>query len=137
MTMSRAAHWGFIFLVLIALSMPMLTLAQGQPGGAVFDKPIVPTECNGIGGCQNVCTLATLAQNLVNAAIFIAVFMSATLFAVAGIKMLSAGGGNQVGEAKKIFTNVVIGLLLVLAAWLLVDTIFAVLTGNHLWSKMC
>jgi len=60
------------------------------------------------------------------------------LFAWAGWEALTAAGDTEkYGHAKSIFSNVVIGLVIILAAWLVVDTIMAVFTGNHMWNKLC
>lgn len=115
------------------------------PAGHVFGEPlipqIVPESCaNSVGGC-GLCDFATLAQNILNGAIFLAVFLSAVLFAYAGSKyMTAAGDSSQIKNAHKIFTNVAIGLVIILAAWLVVDTIMHTLTNtgfDQSWSSIC
>ncbi|HUO50272.1 MAG TPA: hypothetical protein VMU25_01775 [Candidatus Paceibacterota bacterium] len=103
---------------------------------------IVPTECNGNGGCQSICDLAQLAQNVLNDGIYIAVFLSTILFAWAGWKHMSAGGNShQIQEANKVFRNVFIGLIIILSAWLIVDTIIGAIGGapsGHMpWNQIC
>lgn len=107
-------------------------------GAAPFDNAIVP--CNGA-DCS-ICDLATLAQNILNAAIYISVFVTAGLFAWAGgLYLTSAGNPAQAGKAKGIFVNVAIGFCWILAAWLLVDTIMKTLTpgGGKFgpWNQIC
>ncbi|PIR82161.1 hypothetical protein COU20_03295 [Candidatus Kaiserbacteria bacterium CG10_big_fil_rev_8_21_14_0_10_59_10] len=99
---------------------------------------IVP--CDGL-NC-NVCHLAELAQNVLNTGIFIIVFLSALLFAYAGWLYLTnvTLGGAQ--KAKSIFTNVAIGLIVVLVGWLVVDTIMRVMLGENggafgPWNSIC
>ena len=88
-----------------------------------------------------LCDIATLAQNVLNTGIFIAVFLSAILFAWAGWKYVTAGGGGDVSAAREIFTNVLVGLVIILAAWLIVDTIMRTLVNENAtigpWNKMC
>jgi len=88
-----------------------------------------------------LCDIATLAQNVLNTGIFIAVFLSAILFAWAGWKYVTAGGGGDVSSAREIFTNVLVGLVIILAAWLIVDTIMRTLVNPSAsigpWNKMC
>ena len=97
---------------------------------------------NGIVPCDGpnctVCSLATLAQNILNIGIYLAVFLSAVLFAWAGWKYLTAGGDTgEVASAKKIFWNVAIGLIIILGAWLVVDTLVHTLTNIGAWNSLC
>ena len=104
---------------------------------ASMPSQIVPTSCNGP-DCT-ICDLATLAQNVINTGIFIAVFLSAILFAYAGWLYISNEAISGVDRAKKIFLDVVLGLVLILGAWLLVDTLLRVmLKASFLpWNKLC
>jgi hypothetical protein len=114
---------------------------------AVVSAPLVASAaglqaivtCGGAGqpACS-LCDLESLAQRVLNDGIYIAVFLSAILFAWAGWKLLtSVSNPGERTKAKEIFTNVTIGLVIILSAWLVVDTLMAALTGNHLWSKIC
>lgn len=99
---------------------------------------IVP--CNGV-DCT-FCDIAQLAQNILNTGIYIAVFLSAVLFAYAGWKYITAGGDSGgAGEAKKIFWNVGVGLVIILAAWLIVDLIMKMLVSESAlfgpWNQVC
>ena len=49
---------------------------------------------------------------------------------------LSMGGG-EVTRAKEIFTNVAIGLVIILVAWLVVNALMATLTTIAQWSNLC
>lgn len=102
---------------------------------------IVPKDCNGPGGCQSICDLAELAQNILNDAIYISVFLSAVLFAWSGWMHMTAGGdSHKISEANKVFSAVFIGLIIIISAWLIVDTLIRTLTGNPAgapWSQIC
>ena len=113
---------------------PSLVLAASLPG------QIVPQSCNGTGGCQSICDIATVAQNVLNTGIYIAVFLSAVLFAWAGLKYLTnAANPGEVSRAKEIFFNVAVGLVIILAGWLVVDTLMKTLMGGTFgpWNKIC
>ena len=89
-----------------------------------------------------ICHIAQLAQNTINAGIYIAVFLSAILFAWAGWKYITAGGdAGKAGDAKKIFWTVGVGLVLILAAWLIVDIIMKTLVSENAlfgpWNEVC
>ena len=135
---SRSIRWVTVLLILIAIS-PSITFAQ-------FPTKIVPcdgTSANGGVECD-VCHIGQLAQNVLNAGIYIAVFLSAILFAYAGWQYITAGGEpGKATEAKKIFWMVGVGLILILSAWLIVDLIMKVmLKGGDLgplgpWNSIC
>ena len=117
--------------------LPYLVFAQG----AGLPKQIV--TCNGAVagnglpacGCEH---LIALAQNLINTGIFIAIFLSAMLFAYAGWLYLTNEAIGEQQKAKGIFANVVIGLIIILAAWLVVDTLMkGVLKDNITWNNIC
>lgn len=109
----------------------------------VFAQNIVPTivpNCDGT-NCT-ICHLAELAQNLLNAGIFIAVFLSALLFAYAGFNYMTKQTMGEMANAKNILTNVVIGLVIILGAWLVVDTLMKTLMGDSggnwgPWNSIC
>ncbi len=118
----------------IALVTPAFALAQSR-----MPERIVP--CDGV-----ACTcadLATLAQNVINAGIFLAVFLSAVLFAWAGWKIMvgkSLGTSEDIAKGKQVIWNVVIGLVMIIAAWLIVNTIYATLAGGaaaKVWNSIC
>ena len=117
--------------------LPAMVLAQAN----LLPGQIVPQECNeGLGGCKDVCTLAKVADNVLKTGIYIAVFLSAVLFAWAGFKYLTnVANSGEVSKAKEIFMNVAIGLIIILAGWLVIDTLMRTLMGSDFgpWNKIC
>jgi hypothetical protein len=120
----------------IFFTMPSLALAAGMVA-------VVPDDCNQAGGCQSICDLAQLAQNVLNDGIYLAVFLSAVLFAWSGFKHMTAGGDmGQIKEANKVFSAVLIGLIIILSAWLIVSTLMSVIAGGGPsptmpWNQLC
>ncbi len=50
-----------------------------------------------------------------------------------GFRLLtSAGNESEWSKAKEMFTNIVIGVIIILAAWLIIDTVLRGLTGSGL-----
>lgn len=77
----------------------------------------------GTDGCQ-ACHVVALAQNVINFLVGIAAFIAVLIFCYAGFLMLTAAGNvGQVERAKGFFWNVLIGMFIVLAGWLIVDTV--------------
>jgi len=107
-----------IFLGLLATILPVITFAQ-----------IVP--CTGP-DCDWG-KLLTLGQNILNFIVTLSVVAAGVVFAVAGIFYFSAGGdASKIQRAHSLFSAVVIGLVIVLTAWLVVNTILDTLTGRGL-----
>ncbi len=123
-------------LLIVFFVAPSIALAANALPGQ-----IVPETCNQVGGCQSVCDIAVIAQNILNTGIYIAVFLSAVLFAWAGWLYLTTAAGSDKSRAKEVFMNVAVGLVIILAGWLVVDTLMRTLVGNGgsfgPWNKIC
>ncbi len=77
------------------------------------------------------CGLVTLAQNLIGFAIFLAVVVAALMFTYAGaLYLFSSSNPGNISKAHGIFWDVLLGLVFVLAAWMVIDVIMKVLYGN-------
>jgi len=135
MVRRQVVHVAVLFAIIFFIAPSIALAANSLPG------QIVPTSCNEVGGCKSVCDLATVAQNVLNTGIYVAVFLSAVLFAWAGWLYLSSVAGGEISRAKEIFVNVAVGLVIILAGWLVVDTLMRTLVGNGgsfgPWNKIC
>lgn len=104
-------------------------------GAVNFFGPIVPpcTESGlGAGFCQ-WCNLAQLASRLLRAFVVLAAMGAAVMFAYAGFLYVSAStSSGNIQSAKSVFSNVFIGLILVIAAWLIVDIALRTFMGQSL-----
>ena len=120
-----------------------LVVAPSVVHGAGLVDQIVPQDCNVKGGCQSICDLAQLAQNVLNTAVYVAIIASAVLFAVTGFRFVTAqarGESMKMTQTRAMFMNVFLGLVLILAAWLIVDTIISFLvtgSGGLPWHQIC
>lgn len=116
----------------LVLAFPLFVF--GQAGGGL-PKQIVP--CKGV-DCT-ICDLATLAQNIINTGVFIFIFFSAMMFAYAGFLKLTNEALGEQAKANAIFSNVALGLIVLLAAWLVVDTLMKSVLGGDFgpWNDIC
>ncbi len=119
-----------LFIIIFAICLSYSThFALAIPG---IDSAIVP--CSGIDDC-NFNALVTLAQNIITFLLYISTAIAAACFFFAGYLYVTAGGNSsQLTRAHHIFKNVVIGLIIALSAWLIVNTILKALlpvTANY------
>lgn len=137
----------FAFLIVAgSLALPIVA----QAGGIPFFGPIIPNEpitINGIASNQNVCAagwgmLITVINNIISFLITIAiVFVAPLMIAWAGFLMVfSPTKVGDVSKAKSILLNTVIGIVIALAGWMIVDAIMAVLYNpkavGSTWSSL-
>lgn len=138
---------GFIsFIIVLYVALPLFVSANHQGKFHLVPEcgQDVPLTVPGIApedvqtGTQliscNTCHLFELALNVLN---FIwnpiAVVAAALMFTYGGIMMIVPSFGGSVAmyeRGKKILANALIGLLIVFAAWLIIDTIIKVIVGN-------
>lgn len=103
---------------------------------AVFLMPMaVSAQAGGLIPCNgpdcNTCHVVALANNVVNWLITFLSIVAVIGFVISGFQLVTSGGDTgALSAAKARFTNVVIGIVLVLASWLIVDTIMLGLTGQ-------
>jgi hypothetical protein len=124
--------------ILVGLSVPTITFATEPPleEGAIIDTQLSQTQeergfvpCSGT-NCS-ACDLVKLANTIIKWLIGILFIIFAILVAVAGARLVTSGGNQSAKEAaKSSLTNAIIGIIIILAAWLLVDTIMRALLGN-------
>lgn len=92
----------------------------------VSDAGLVP--CGGAGQdmCQT-CHFIELGNNVLQWFIGVMASVCALVVAVAGFKMVTAGGNTgAIESAKGMITNVIVGFVILLAAWLIVDTVIKI-----------
>lgn len=101
---------------------PILPAGSSQtPQSNASGQGLVP--CNGT-DCQ-ACNLAQLGQNIINWLMGLSIPLAAALFAWAGIIYFSSSvetSYNKIDKAKAIFRSTVVGFLIVICAWLGVET---------------
>lgn len=76
-----------------------------------------------------------LINNVVNFLLFyLAVPLAAVVFTYAGIQLLISGGSSEgMQKAKAVFTSTALGLILAVAAWLIIHTLLAIVGYDGSW----
>lgn len=128
----RRLFYFVIFLGFVVL-LPETVLAQA--GNFV--------TCGGPGqDACNLCHLVTMGSRIINWLIVVLTVVAGIIFAYAGLQLLaSAGNVAEKDKAKTKIINLIVGYLLVLSAWLIVDTFVRVLTPGTIgdfgpWNRM-
>src|SRR3989338_5367234 len=132
----------FIFL-LVLIAMPILSFAA-EPlvkcGTEVYPPGTPPSPEGKIleGTIKNPCGFTdflSLVNRVIKFVLFdLALPVAAIMFAWAGFLMVTAGGSTErVTKAKRIFTNVAIGFIIAVIAFLIVRTILAILGFKGDW----
>jgi hypothetical protein len=115
-----------LFFILIPLNMTQAGLVPCGPGTA---EP----ECR-----WN--HFYVLFKKIIDFAIYNLVFpISAVMIVVGGIMIMTAGDSSgRVTTGKEIITAAVVGLLIALLSWLIIDTIMKILTNGRLgpWNQL-
>ncbi len=121
------------FVTIFGYSMiPLTALAQGGfvPCGGGRDDP-----------CQ-MCHFIQMGNSIMMWFVVVLIVLGVFVLAFAGLKLITSGGNTQAkDQAKDMFVNVIVGYLLVLSAWLIVDTLMKVLTNDNIgglgpWNEM-
>jgi Type IV secretion system pilin/Peptidase M15 len=88
-----------------------------------------------LSGCTGLdcsaCNVVSMANGLIIWLVGILFVVFALLLAIAGVRLVTSGGNHHaLDEAKSSFMNAIIGFIIILAAWLIVDTIMRGLVGR-------
>ena len=82
------------------------------------------------GGCS-LCDGLQVAINIVNDLTTLAIIITVGMIVYGAVRMMLSGGSETlVKEARGIITSAVIGLVIVLCGWLIVNTFIHILSGN-------
>lgn len=114
----------------MALVLGALTFAPtlAFAADATFFGPIIPEECHCPGSAPDWGCVMQVMQNGINFVVSISIIAFTLMIAYAGaMYMASAANPKQHSDAVKMAQNVVLGLLVLLSAWLLVDFVMKVL----------
>lgn len=124
--------------ILAILVIPVFSFAQVKVD--TDNKGLIPCgrDLNADGTIKNPCEFGhamILINNVIKFVLFkLAMPIAAIMFAWAGVLMVTAGGSTErVGKARRIFTNVAIGFIIAVIAWLIVRTILAILGFEGDW----
>lgn len=86
------------------------------------------------GGLRTDRTLADYIQSIINAALLLAAVIAVAYLIVGGYKYITAAGNAEgVAEAKTTILNAIIGLVIIFAAYVIVDFVYRIITHGSIW----
>lgn len=107
-------------------------------------RPTVAQAAEGLVTCQeggacSFCHLMEMVNGIVEWLIVIVVLFTILMMAYAGFLLIfSAGNRASLEQGKQLFFNGIIGMLIMLAGWTMVDTVIKLLVGGNLgmWNEV-
>lgn len=94
-----------------------------------FFGPLVPECPDGICG---FCQLFQLLDNIIKFMATIAPILAVGFIAYGAIVIMTAGGSpTKITDGRKIITRAVVGVLIVMGAWIIVSSVFLLITGSY------
>jgi len=134
---------------LIALLLSLIVLVFVVPVVSFAQAPETGVGAGGLVTCSgsycNFCELIQTGNGILNWLFGIIFVIFAVLVFISGFKMVTAGMSgnyNSLGDTKKTLTNAIIGIIIIFAAWLIVDTLMkgiangGQLTGLGMWNSI-
>lgn len=86
-----------------------------------------------IPGCTGGVSVDVIIGSVVNLLLFVAFIVALVFLIIGGIKWMMSGGDKEgSGKAKETVTSALIGLAVVLGAWVLVNIVIQFFTGGSL-----
>ncbi len=111
--------------IIALLAISYLLLAASSVSAA-----LVPA-CGDPGNPCKLCHLFVLLKNIIDFLVTLSFPLAGLVIAFGGILYLTAGGNpGQIEQGKKAITAAVMGIVIVLVAWLVVDTFLVVIAGG-------
>jgi len=133
--MTQRSYAIFLFVIVASLLsvaifvVPFTANAQNSPPQFIGDlgpSGLVPCGDPGEPPC-GLCHLVDLASDSLRFAVYFTIFVATLLFVYAGFLYITAGGDSgKISQATGIFGKVVVGMIIVLTSWLIVDTVLKV-----------
>ncbi len=123
--MKNVKKFTISFVIFLMLVIPIFSFAASLVPCGTTANP-APCDFN---------ALMTLINNIINFIfVYMAVPIAAIMFVYAGFLMVTSGGSTEnVSRAKSIFKDAVFGLIIAIAAWIIVKTILSILGYNGAW----
>lgn len=131
---ARAILWGVVTIVMVT---PSLSFAAST---VTFDGLAESSVAAGLVTCSGpdctFCSLIQMVDKIIDWVVAFAVILAILILVYTGFKMVySQGNSNEWAKAKEQLINIFIGMLLIVAAWTLVDTLMKLLVDDKITTQ--
>jgi hypothetical protein len=128
-----------VSLLFIQLVLPLIVLADTSnnflnivPCGNTYDEQGRERNPNDVANECGLDDFVIMVRNIINAIIIIAIPVTMIVITWIGILLLTAqGDSGKITRAKETLWKVVIGFIVILSAWLVVQIVFMSITGKN------
>jgi hypothetical protein len=125
------------FLFCVAIIAPIPVALAAESGAQLSDL----VSCDGVAVKCDWCTLVQLIDNVIDWLFTFFTLAAVAMVMYVGFKLVTSGGNSSAWEeGKSMFTNLVIGFVIFLSAWLIVDTILKGLIDTNsdfgVWNEL-
>ena len=107
----------FVALLLV----PDYTYAQTAAGLVTCDGSVVPCD---------FCAFVKMVEGVITFLFGLLTLLAVMMIVFAGFKLVTSQGNTSAwGEAKNMLVNIIVGFVIIMAAWLIVDTLVKMLAN--------
>ena len=138
---SMSIRQAVFFIVLTGFSIVPLTATVAN--AAPLDAIVQCTGASMAGGEKSctLCDLLNLAKRVLNVGIYIAVFLTGIFMLRAfAIALTASGSAERYSQAKRSFSNIIIGIMITITGYLVIDTLMRALVNTSSgwsWDRIC
>ncbi len=119
-------------LLYASIGTAFLMYAAFMPASVAYATKIVPCE----GDACRACDLKTLGANVIHFLVIMAVLLGTLFVMYAGFLMVTAQGNmSKIEHARSIITDLIVGIIILLLSYVIVDTIMKTLTDSSFGSN--
>lgn len=125
-----AASLSSLFFLLQPVFVYAQTPEQAQKLEKIEEKGLVPCGGTGQKACE-LCDIFQLAKNITDFIVYLGFFIATGAIGVGGFMIMIGGAApSTLEQGKNAMTAGIVGLLIILFAWFIVDTSIKVLVGD-------
>ena len=129
----------FLFLSVILLSPARVSAVNIWQGATCGGSAPIGPDGGPTGPCS-LCDAMIVGRNIITFLFEFSMMLGTIMVAWGGIKMMIAGGDpKKISDAKQIMTSAIIGIVIAVSAWTIVNTVLAALSPTGIappWSKI-
>lgn len=130
--------WSALFIIVVGIIVPHFAFARDL--FYIWDGTTCATSGSGPDSPCGLCDALVVGRNIIEDMFKVALVLAVIFIAYGGFVVMTAGGNEKnLSSGKGVITSAFVGLLIALAAWLIINTIFNSLIAGHVstpWNSL-